>query len=72
MPDWVAVRTDTFMYAEYRRNGTLLESEYYDLVADPYELVNLLGDGNPGNDPDLGQARQLLDGFRVCSGSTCP
>jgi hypothetical protein len=26
--------------------------EYYDLVADPWELNNLLGDGSAANDPD--------------------
>ena len=73
VPDWTSIRTDTYMYAEYfRPDGSIQFAEYYDLVADPYELVNLLEDGNPANDPDTSALSALIQSARTCSGSGCP
>ena len=52
VPDWTSIRTDTYMFAEYfDADESIVFREYYDLVADPFELVNLLNDGTPANDP---------------------
>ena len=46
--------------------------EYYDLVKDPHELVNLFADGNPANDPDFTALHAQLKADRVCMASACP
>jgi hypothetical protein len=45
--------------------------EYYNLQADPYELVNLLADGVPSNDPDTAALSQTLRTTRQCVGAGC-
>ncbi|WP_155372603.1 sulfatase-like hydrolase/transferase [Catellatospora vulcania] len=52
--------------------GRLLSQEYYDLAADPGELVNLLGDADPGNDPDVSADAATLAAWQKCAGTTCP
>lgn len=47
-------------------------SEYYNLVSDPYQLTNLLSDGNGANDPDVAALDNQLSRDLTCSGSTCP
>lgn len=72
---WKMVRTSTVKYIQtYATNGTVNFKEYYDLVADPAENVNLLKDGNPANDPPAGQLAALaatLNAFATCAGSAC-
>ena len=46
--------------------------EYYDLDADPYQLTNLLNDGDATNDPDVQPLHDRLAVARTCSGLTCP
>jgi hypothetical protein len=46
--------------------------EYYNLQADPYQLVNLLADGVPSNDPDTAPLSQTLRAARQCVGASCP
>jgi arylsulfatase A-like enzyme len=70
IPDWSSIRTEEMQYIEYRDAGTLVFSEYYDLAADPYQLVNLLKDGNAGNDPDTTALADRLAIYRKCSGAT--
>jgi arylsulfatase A-like enzyme len=75
-PDWAGLRTSSYLYAEYfDSNSERLISqyeEYYDAVADPYQLENLLGDANENNDPDtLPLSIQLIRDFR-CLGTTGP
>ena len=77
-PSWAATLTREYEYAElYKENGAHLSREYYDLVGDPYQLQNLLGDGNSGNDPlTVPAMRVVLDQDRQCKGAmptgTCP
>ena len=60
------------MYAEYRdTDGSLLAREYYDLVADPHQLTNLFGDGDPTNDPDVSELEARLAAMRTCAGADC-
>lgn len=75
--DWASLRTTDAQYVEYYESlGPPAFLEYYDLVEDPWQLVNLLGDGDPTNDPSIaGLAAQLaLD--RQCAGTVavnpCP
>jgi hypothetical protein len=78
---WAALRTKAFHYIEYyRRNGVTprediggVVHEYYDLTTDPYELTNLLRDGDPDT-PDPAMIADLstrLRKERLCAGSTC-
>ena len=72
IPDWSSIRNESRVYTEYyNSNGAVIEREFYDLTNDPWELVNLLGDGNPGNDPDTSAVAIELQNYRTCSGSAC-
>ncbi len=73
IPSWRSVRTHTFVYSEYlAADGVTVDfREYYDLTVDPHELVNLLADGDPGNDPDLTTAQALVAEYSACAGASC-
>ncbi|MFM9106221.1 MAG: sulfatase [Chloroflexota bacterium] len=69
-PYW-ALRSREELYVEYDDG----EREYYDLVADPYELENQLADWE-GRTPTLDPARAealaaRLAAFRRCDGESC-
>ena len=72
IPPWRSLRSATAQYTEYRRKGRVVAREFYDLVADPFQLLNVLGDEPKGNDPDVGQLRNQLRAFARCSGNSCP
>jgi arylsulfatase A-like enzyme len=74
-PGWAALRTATSLYIEHYDaidHQRIVHREYYDLLADPYELENLLADGNPSNDPPTGSLSAQLAVDRDCAGSNCP
>ena len=71
-PTWAALRTRRYHYVEYYRAGRVSFREYYRLRTDPWELVNLLHDGRPGNDPDVAPLHRRLATLRGCVGSACP
>ena len=69
---WASIRTSTYQYVEnYLDDGSTFR-EYYNLVTDPWQLVNVLMDGNPGNDPNVGALSAQLAQDRACVGSACP
>lgn len=76
-PLWASTRTSSIQYTEYYDDitGQIFDREYYDLSSDPWQLTNLLKDGNPGNDPapaELNALSAQLAADKVCSGSSCP
>ena len=75
VPTWKMVRTATAKYVEtYGPAGDLIFREYYNLTSDGIEQVNLLHDGDPGNDPSTAQLSTLttrLHNLASCSGSGC-
>ena len=73
-PSWASVRSRSYQYIEYYDPGatTLEFQEYYNLVADPWQLENLFRDSDPGNDPNVERLAALLDRFRRCAGTSCP
>ena len=74
-PGWASIRTAAYQYTEYydiANPATVTFREYHNLVADPYELVNLLADGNPSNDPDTAPLAQTPRAARQCTGGGCP
>ena len=78
-PAWASLRGSAWQYVEYYDDdGTTVGfREYYDLTADPYQLENVLADGDPANDPDVTQLGRRLAEVRRCSGtapggSACP
>lgn len=75
-PRWASTLTKDYQYTEYYdTNGIVMFKEYYDLASDPWELLNLLGDADPLNDPDLVTQLELqmqLSDDSQCSGSGCP
>jgi arylsulfatase A-like enzyme len=75
VPTWISLITPTSQYIEnYRRDDPNSPSfrEYYDLANDPYELDNVLSDGNSGNDPPTASLAAQAAADRVCAGSNCP
>jgi arylsulfatase A-like enzyme len=73
-PPWAGIRTRTYQYVEWydTATGALTFREYYDLLNDPWQLRNLLADGDPSNDPDVTRLSAQLAVDRGCRGATCP
>jgi arylsulfatase A-like enzyme len=75
---WASLRTDRWQYIEYYQNdGTTIEwREYYDLLADPWQLDSMLADNTPANDPDVTALSATLARARQCAGGAgggaCP
>jgi len=81
IPTWASLRTPDYQYLEwYDADNTTIQTdngrEYYDLNVDPWQLNNLLADGNPANDPDVAALSSRLRDLRTCKGTTaagaCP
>jgi arylsulfatase A-like enzyme len=74
IPTWASLRTRQYQYIEYYSDDdqTRTFSEYYDLVHDPWQLTNLLDDGDPDNDPRTGGLSAQLAADRVCIGTSGP
>jgi arylsulfatase A-like enzyme len=74
VPPWASLRTSEYQYVEYYdAEGNVTFSEYYDLVQDPWQLHNLLGDDDPTNDPlTIALLHEQLKSDRSCSGTDCP
>ncbi len=74
VPTWASTRTYTYQYVEYYAEDsiTVLDRAYYDLIADPWQRFNLLGDEDPTNDPDVTFLSAQLAADRACKGSSCP
>lgn len=70
---WRSLRTDRYQYVEYYEQDleTIRFREYYDLVDDPWQLENLLGDGDGSNDPDVSQISRRMNELWDCSGQGC-
>ena len=72
LPDWRSLRTHDFHYVEYYDpDGAIMAREYYDLTSDPWQLRNLLGDRDPGNDPDTSELSERLASYAQCAGESC-
>ncbi|MDQ4065886.1 MAG: sulfatase [Actinomycetota bacterium] len=73
-PPWAGIRSESYQYVEYydKESGEVVAREYYDLTNDPWQLVNLYGDGDPLNDPALTVHQADLALIRECRGSSCP
>lgn len=70
---WASLRSDEYQYIEYYDSaGTVMYREYYDLVEDPFQLENLLDNGNLFDDPEWISLSNDLEQMRECSGATCP
>lgn len=78
LPDWAATLTRDRQYIEYyaeAKSDVVIAREYYDLDRDPWQLVNLLGDADPTNDPlptELLDFQRQLREDRQCAGEGCP
>jgi arylsulfatase A-like enzyme len=74
-PSWASLVSPTYQYNEYYNQNDprkILYREYYDLTNDPYQLTNLLDDGNSANDPPTASLSAQLAADVHCSGSACP
>lgn len=70
---WTSLRSKRFQYIEYYRddNRTVRFREYYNLNRDPWQLKNLLADGERSNNPDLRRIKRRLQRLRKCEGDSC-
>jgi hypothetical protein len=72
---WRMVRTAKAKYIEnYDTSGAVAFREYYNLVKDPAENTNLLGDASTANDPPAATVKALastLAAFATCAGTGC-
>lgn len=79
-PEWGATLTKEDQYVEYYEDGGRINAtfrEYYNLILDPFQLENSLGNSDPTDDPVAFPLRaQQLDQDRNCVGTTgdnaCP
>jgi arylsulfatase A-like enzyme len=73
-PDWASLLTPNYQYIEtYASDRTTITfREYYNLQNDPWELTNLLSDGDPLNDPPTYPLSAQLAADQRCAGATCP
>jgi arylsulfatase A-like enzyme len=72
VPTWHAVVSRRWIYVEYLDDaGGIDGREYYDLKADPYQLENVLRDGDVGNDPDIARLHDLVLTLASCVGDAC-
>ena len=79
-PEWGATLTKEDEYVEYYEDGGRINAifrEYYDMIRDPYQLENSLGNNDPSDDPLTFPLRaQQLDQDRNCAGTAgenaCP
>jgi arylsulfatase A-like enzyme len=69
---WASLRTHSYQYVEYYKRTNVVFRELYDLKTDPWELDNVLGDGDPSNNGAASKAAVLLRQARACKGATCP
>jgi arylsulfatase A-like enzyme len=78
IPTWASLRSKQWQYIEFydKGNTNAQWQEYYDLVADPWELNNLLADKDPANDPDVATLSARLHKASLCAGTAganpCP
>jgi arylsulfatase A-like enzyme len=76
IPTWASITTPTYQYVEYYGLSNAMTQvsfrEYYDMVNDPYQLVNLYNDGNPNNDPNTATLSAALASAKTCVGTACP
>jgi N-acetylglucosamine-6-sulfatase len=63
--NYLGVRTDRYLYAQYGSG----EQELYDLRVDPFELQN--ASGNPAYSSVLASLQRLLGGVAGCAGRSC-
>lgn len=75
VPPWAGLYGADLEYVEYYQQSQTKASyrEYYDMRSDPFQLLNLLGDDDPSNDPYVGGLSSKLQEARRCSGADqCP
>ena len=71
VPSWSSILGNDVHYVRwFDDGGDTIAREYYDLVHDPFELDNLLGDRDTANDPDTSALDARIDHDRKCSGTT--
>lgn len=72
-PTWAGIQMLDSQYVEYYDEADAVTfREFYDLANDPAQLENLLGDDDPGNDPDVGTLGDRLRELRSCAVASCP
>jgi arylsulfatase A-like enzyme len=69
MQTWASTISTSDQYIEYYgADGSTSFREYYNRASDFWQLTNMLGDGDPANDPPLGERSAQLGRDRICQG----
>ncbi len=78
IPDYFALRNFagapgeiSALLAQYYNHGNPIESEFYDMDTDPYQLENLAGDQSPQRVAQREMLMGLLTDMSTCSGDRC-
>jgi arylsulfatase A-like enzyme len=72
VPTWSALISTWIEYVEYVDDRGLIDfREFYRIRRDPHQLVNVLRDGDPTNDPDVRALSAILERLRTCAGEAC-
>lgn len=73
IPDWASTRTKTYQYVEYYADDeSVMDREFYDLAADPWQLRNLLGVPAGADEVPVAELSRQLAADRGCAGGSCP
>ena len=78
VPGWSSLRKRSMVYTEYQATHEHPEFfEFYDLVEDPWELENLLHNGDETDDPSgISRLSERLSELQTCAGTSggnpCP
>lgn len=73
VPTWASIYTKGYQFIQiYRDDGKVSFEEYYDLIDDEWQLVNLLHNGKPDDNPDTGPLIDALKAAQACAGENCP
>jgi arylsulfatase A-like enzyme len=75
IPTWRSLRSRKMQFVEwFDVAGNVSFREYYDLRTDPWQLTNLLADGDPSNDPPIDGLVRRSSRMATCGGtaSTTP
>ncbi len=76
VPPWASILTRRWQYIEnYYGESKIRVREFYRLDLDPWQLTNLIRDGDPRTGPSGRRQRELsreLAAYRTCVGAGCP
>ena len=68
---WLSLRQANSTHTSSYRMWCTNQSEFFDLIADPFELNNIAGDPEARHPGEFSEMKRLLVGLSRCKGETC-